>query len=97
MRDASSGREVEVGRGPSRTSGLALASLGLGLAGLFIAPLIASTVAIVLGHFARRDVKRDPTLAGAGYALVGIVLGWIGVAIGVVFVILLFAVLSGAE
>jgi hypothetical protein len=65
--------------------------------GLFFAPLLASTIAIVLGHLARRDLKRDPTLVGGGYALVGIVLGWIGVLIGVVLLILLFAVLAGAE
>ena len=88
---------AEEGVGPRRTSGLALASLGLGLVGLFIAPLIASTVAIVLGHLARRDLRRDSTLTGGGYALAGIVLGWVGVVIGVVFVILLLAVLSGVE
>lgn len=83
--------------GPRRTSGLALASLGLGLVGLFIAPLIASTIAIILGHLARRDLRRDSTLAGNGFALAGIVLGWIGVVIGIVFLILLFAIVSGAE
>ena len=53
----------------------------LGIVGLLVAPLIASTIAIVLGHVARRELRREPLLVGNGYALAGIILGWVGVVV----------------
>ena len=69
----------------------------LGVAGLFVVPLVASIVAIVLGHVARLELKRDPFLKGGGYALVGIVLGWVGVVFGLVAVLLVLIFWSGVE
>lgn len=77
-----------------RTSGLAIASLVLGIVGLMGIPLIASIIAIVLGKNAQRDIRRDPRLGGEGLASAGIVLGWIGVAL-VVLGLLLFVALAG--
>lgn len=67
----------------ARTSGLAIASLSLGIIGFFAVPLLASIVAIVLGMQAQRDIARDPSLGGEGLARAGVILGWIGVALGV--------------
>jgi Domain of unknown function (DUF4190) len=48
---------------------------------------VASIVAIVLGHIARAQIRRSGE-AGAGLALLGIILGWVGlVAVIVLFVI----------
>jgi Domain of unknown function (DUF4190) len=69
----------------------------LGVAGLLIIPLIASIVAIVLGHVARLELKRDPFLKGNGYALMGVVLGWMGVALGLVLGLLVLVFWAGVE
>ncbi|HXG10664.1 MAG TPA: DUF4190 domain-containing protein [Gemmataceae bacterium] len=75
-------------RVPRRTSGLALASMILAVAGAFT--LIGTVVAVVLGVAALVSLRRHrETLAGAGYAVFGIV--W-----GVVFTgLTLFAYSSG--
>ena len=67
-----------------RTSGLAIAALALGIIGFFAIPLLASILAIVLGKQAEREIERDPGLGGDGYARAGVILGWIGVAVCVV-------------
>ena len=76
-----------------RTSGYAIASLILGIAGLFVFPIVPSILAIVFGHKAREDLRRDPAVGGDGLATAGIVLGWVGIAltaIGLLFLLLLF-------
>jgi hypothetical protein len=52
-----------------KTSGIAIASL---VTALLCIPLVS----IVLGHIARRDIKRDPNLTGAGIAKAGLILGY---------------------
>jgi hypothetical protein len=80
-----------------KTNGLAIAALVVSLVSLVSCPLIGLAGAI-MGHIARRQVaeRRDE---GAGMALAGIIVGWIGLAIGiliVVFYIVLFAGLSSS-
>jgi Domain of unknown function (DUF4190)/zinc-ribbon domain len=66
------------------TSGLAIASLVMGIGGLTILPLVGSILAIVFGYMARRDIRQRPgELAGDGIALAGIVMGWIAVGLAV--------------
>ena len=79
----------------ARTSGLAIASLALGVIGFFALPLVAPILAIVLGRSAQREIENDPALGGAGYAQAGVILGWIGVAVAalvVLFIVFLLAV-----
>jgi hypothetical protein len=64
----------------TRTSGRAIASLVLGIAGLVVLPVFG-LVGLVLGYGAREELRADPSLAGDGLATAGIVLGWIAVAI----------------
>ena len=76
-----------------RTSGHAIASLILGIAGFFVFPIVPSILAVVFGQKARKELRRDPTLGGEGLATGGIVLGWVGLAltaIGLIFVLLLW-------
>ena len=79
--DTETARREAVVPPPAQTSGLAIASLVLGIVGLFAVPLVASVLAIVLGGKAREELARDPALAGEGLARAGVILGWIGVAL----------------
>ena len=73
---------------PQRTSGLAIASLACGIAGFVVAPVLSSIAAIVLGIMARDELRRDPTLGGEGMATAGLVLGWLGIALPALGVLL---------
>ncbi len=65
--------------GPPQTSGMAIASLVLGLL-CFIFP--ASLAAVILGHMARSQIRRSGgRQTGSGMALAGLVLGYTGVAL----------------
>ena len=70
---------------PARpTSGLAITALICGIAGLvlsfFVIPLVASVVAVITGHMALNQTKRDPNMGGRGIAVAGLVLGYLGLA-----------------
>jgi hypothetical protein len=66
------------------TSGLAIASLLLGIGGLTLLPLLGSILALVFGYMARNDIRKRPgQVSGDGLALAGIVLGWIAVGLSV--------------
>ncbi len=77
------------------TSILAIVSLVagvLGVFGAFFAPMLASIVAVVCGHLARSRIARDPErLTGDGVALIGLILGYIGIAMSVAGLIFLGA------
>lgn len=78
----------------ARTSGNAIASLALGVAGFVLFPLIPSILAITFGHAARREIAQKPGTGGEGLATAGIVLGWIGVAFAAFGLLLLLLFLS---
>jgi len=64
------------------TSTLAVASLVCGLLGLLCG--FASIGAVVTGHLARGEIKRNPHLSGKGLALTGLILGYFVIALIVV-------------
>jgi uncharacterized Zn finger protein (UPF0148 family) len=68
----------------TQTSGIAIASLVMGIAGWTIIPVIGSILAIVFGYAARKEIRQRPDeLSGEGMAVAGLVLGWIMVGISV--------------
>jgi len=69
---------------PRRTNGLAVASLACGIGQLFFW-LLAAIPAVVLGHMARRQIRQTGE-DGDGLAVAGLVLGWIGIVLSVLFV-----------
>ena len=69
---------------PARTNGLAVASLACGIGQLFFW-LLAAIPAVVLGHMARRQI-RETGEAGDGMAMAGLVMGYIGIVLTVLFV-----------
>ena len=80
-----------------QTNGKAVASLVCGIGGFVLLPVVLSVLALVFGHQARREIRERPGEGGEGLATAGIVLGWIGVALGavaIVFFIFAIAVVS---
>lgn len=60
-----------------RTSSLAVVSLVAGLLGWTLAPWLGSLIAIITGHMARSEIRREPhAVEGDGLAIAGLVLGW---------------------
>lgn len=60
---------------PRKTNGLSVAALVLGLVG-FISCGFTSILAIIFGHVALGQIRRDHT-DGRGMALAGVILGWV--------------------
>jgi hypothetical protein len=61
--------------------------LVLGIAGLvFYACGVASILALVFGYMSRRQIDESGgTQGGRGMAIAGIIMGWIGIALVVIF------------
>lgn len=81
------------GPGAGRASGAAKASLILGLIGFFLGFIVigifAAIPAVFLGHAARHDMRQTGETRDEGLALVGLVLGYFGIAwSALVFVLL---------
>ena len=59
------------------TSSLAIISLVSGILGWTFIPFIGSLVAVVTGHMARTEIRREPErLEGDGFAVAGLILGY---------------------
>ena len=60
-----------------QTNAMAIVSLVLGLLGWTLLPFLGSVGAIICGHMARAEIRRNPdTMDGDGLAIAGLVLGW---------------------
>ncbi|MCC7362147.1 MAG: DUF4190 domain-containing protein [Anaerolineales bacterium] len=76
-----------------QNSTLAIISLIAAICGFTIFPFFGSLVAVVTGHMAKGEIARSGgTLGGAGAATWGLVLGYIGLGLGVIFACI-FAIL----
>ena len=47
----------------------------------FLLPFIGAIVAVVLGHVAQSQLRKNPTMRGKGFAITGVTLGWVEIAI----------------
>lgn len=66
-------------------STLAIVSLVCGILGLSLVPGIASVIAIITGGMAMKEIRESGgSLGGEGMARIGIILGWIAVALVVI-------------
>ncbi|HSX64681.1 MAG TPA: DUF4190 domain-containing protein [Pseudoxanthomonas sp.] len=83
---------------PARqNSTLAIVSLIAGILGWTLMPFLGSLCAIITGHMARGEIRRNPQLGGDGMAVGGLILGWTAVALsvlGVVVVVMFFGGLT---
>ncbi|NZA24825.1 DUF4190 domain-containing protein [Luteimonas sp. SJ-92] len=78
-----------------QTSPLAIVSLISGILGILPFPLIASLVAVVTGHLARGEIRRQPDrYDGDGLALAGLILGYAMILLSVL-AIAVFVLLFG--
>jgi hypothetical protein len=75
-------------------STLAIVSLIAGLLGWTLMPFIGSIVAIVTGHMARSEIRRNPGMEGDSMAVIGLVLGWVAV-LGAVLAVTVFVLFFG--
>lgn len=79
------------------SSGLALASMICGIAGIVIVPfsfwifvpLLVPIAAIVLGHMALAQLKQRPDLGGKGMAIAGLVMGYVPLAAALAMIVLM--------
>jgi len=75
---------------PPRTNPLAVASLVLGIVNM----LVGSVLALVFGYRAMREIDESQgTQTGRGLALAGVVLGWVGLVMGLVWLAVFVTVL----
>ena len=73
----------------AQTSGMAIASLVMGIAGWTLFPFLGSILAVIFGYAARREIRSQPKqLTGDGLAIAGLVLGWLMIGLSVVGLIL---------
>lgn len=77
-------------RGPGATNGTAIAALVCGIAQFCGLGPLGTIPAIVLGHVARNQIRQTGE-QGGGMALAGIVLGWVGVGLTILVVLLFVA------
>jgi hypothetical protein len=82
--------------GPPRagTNGLAIASLVLGILWLY---WLGSILALIFGHIALHQTKQNPYQGGRGLAIAGVVLGYVGVGIGALFLLLVVIFSAGSS
>lgn len=75
---------------------MAIASLVLGLLWVY---WIGSILALCFGYAARSEIRRNPDkVDGAGMAIAGIILGWIGIGmLAVIIVFFVYAVKSNKQ
>jgi hypothetical protein len=73
------------------TNGMAIAALVCGLLGIFV-------LAMIFGYIGRRQIDDSGgRMSGRGMAVAGIVLGWIGLVLFVLWIVLIIVVLAAAS
>ena len=88
------------GYGPAavaQTSGKAVFSLIAGIASWSFCPGLASILAVITGHMAKGEIRRSGGyLTGDGLATVGLVLGYLNIAMSLVSLCLTILFITGA-
>lgn len=73
-----------------KTNTLAIVSLISSIAGLIIVPFIGSLVGVITGHLSLSQLKSSAE-SGRGMALAGTIVGWVGLALTIIGIIVLVA------
>jgi hypothetical protein len=78
---------------PLATCRLAIASLVLGLLGMNLLLFVGSVAAVICGHVALKQISQNPrTLTGRGMALLGLILGYVAIAVGIVSAVIVITI-----
>jgi hypothetical protein len=77
-----------------RTEPFAIASIACAVANFFGLFFIGAILAIVFGKMSQKKIAQNPGLEGASLARAGIIVGWVGIGLGVAFILLAFAFLG---
>lgn len=73
-----------------RESTLAIVSLVTGILGWTFLPFIASIVAVITGHLAKKEIRESGgTMSGDGMALAGLILGYSMIALTILILIVI--------
>ncbi len=79
---------------PQRTSTAAVLSLVFGIASWIVLPLLGALVAIIAGHMARAEIRRE-RIEGDAMALIGLILGYLNIGLTLLLILaVIFGVLS---
>jgi hypothetical protein len=79
-----------------QTNNLAIVSLVSGILGWTLLPWVGSLVAIITGHMARAEIRRNAdTQEGDGLAIAGLIMGWGMVALSVLAIVAIFMFFGG--
>jgi uncharacterized protein DUF4190 len=84
------------GYATAKTNGMAIAALICGIAQFVAFGPLTGIPAIILGHLSRKQIRQTGE-QGAGMATAGLVLGYIGLALDVIFVIILIGVVASVH
>lgn len=76
-----------------RTNTLAIISFVSALVGFFILPFIASVAAVITGHISLKQLKTSGE-RGHGLALSGTIIGWVGIGLAILGVILIVVIVA---
>jgi hypothetical protein len=68
-------------------NGLAIASMVVGIVWIY---WIGSILAVIFGHVSLNQIKKNPGQKGKGFAIAGIALGWTGV--GILLLVIVIAI-----
>ncbi|MRG61277.1 DUF4190 domain-containing protein [Agromyces sp. CFH 90414] len=75
---------------PAKTNTLAIVSLIASIAGIVIVYFIGSVVGVICGHIAINQIKKTGE-QGRGMAIAGLIVGYVGIVLSIIGVILLIA------
>jgi hypothetical protein len=84
---------------PRQTNTAAVISLACGIGSWIALPFILAIAAVIAGHMARGQLRREPGQDGEGMALTGLILGYANIVftvLAVIAIVLFFVVLAGA-
>jgi hypothetical protein len=78
---------------PQKTDGLAITSLVLGILSMICCGMgiLTGIPAVICGHIAMGRMKKDPNLQGKGLAIAGLIMGYLGIVVSVIYLIYVVA------
>ena len=80
--------------GAPQSSGLAIASMVLGIVGILAVPIVCSIAAVICGHMARSQIRQgEGRVGGDGMAMTGLITGYLGLVIYLALIAIIIAMI----